>query len=52
MVVLFILGLACMAIAGMKYAEGLSFSLWAYLIIGIVCVVVYLVSVIKKRMEK
>lgn len=52
MVILFIVGLACMAIAGMKYAEGLSLSLWVYLIVGIVCVVAYLVSVIRKKMEK
>lgn len=52
MVILFILGLACMAIAGMKTAEGLSFSMWAYLIIGIVCVVAYLISLVKKRMER
>ena len=52
MIVLFMLGLACLAIAGMKIAEGISFSLIVYAVVGAVCVVAYLFSLVKKKLEK
>ncbi len=52
MVILFIIGLVCVALAGLKYLEGLSFSLWAYLIVGIVCIVAYVINLVRKKMER
>ena len=52
MIVLFMLGLTCLAIAGMKYVEGISLSLIVYAVVGVVCVVAYLVNLVRKKMEK
>ncbi len=52
MIVLFMLGLTCLAIAGMKCAEGTSLSLIVYAVVGVVCVVAYLVNLVRKKMEK
>ncbi len=52
MIVLFMLGLTCLAIAGMKYVEGISLSLIVYAVAGVVCVVAYLVNLVRKKMEK
>ena len=52
MIVLFMLGLTCLAIAEMKYVEGISLSLIVYAVVGVVCVVAYLVNLVRKKMEK
>lgn len=52
MIVLFMLGLACLAIAGMKCFETMAASTIIYAIVGVVCVVAYLVNLVRKKMEK
>ena len=52
MIVLFMLGLACLAIAGMKCFETMAASTIIYAIVGVVCVVAYVVNLVRKKLEK
>ena len=51
MIILFMLGLSCLAIAGLKCFEAMAASTVIYAVVGVVCIVMYLVSLIRKKME-
>lgn len=52
MIILFILGLSCLAIAGLKCYETMAASTIIYAIVGVVCVVAYLISFVRNKLEK
>ena len=51
MIILFMLGLSCLAIAGLKCFETMAASTVIYAVVGVVCIVAYLVNLIRKKME-
>lgn len=51
MIILLILGIVCAILAGLKILEGISLSVIVYAVVAVVCIVVYLISVIQKKLE-
>ena len=51
MIILLILAIVCAILAGLKILEGISLSVIVYAIVAVVCLVIYLVSVIQKKLD-
>lgn len=51
MIICLILAITCGMIAGLKYLEGISVSMIAYVIAAVVFLVIYLVNLISNRRD-
>ncbi len=52
MVLLLILAIVFAMLVGLKYLEGISFSLIVYAVLAVVCLVFYIFGTIEKKRER
>ena len=52
MVILLILAIVFAMLVGLKFLEGISLSLIIYAVASIVCLVIYLINFVQKKIEE